>query len=295
MKRKAAIVAVVGRPSAGKSTFLNAACGHKVSIVSPVPQTTRNRVRGIVTTNRGQIAFIDTPGFHRSERRLNLRLRELVTDTIDQAELVLYIVDTSRPVGPEEEELAGIVAGSGYPTVIALNKIDVQGADAAGSRDRLAAVLPETRFCSTVLAGPDPQGLDQVLDHLFDLAPDGEDMYPAEIYTDQEPRFRVAEIIREAAISRARKELPHSIYVDVADMEVDEENGRLWIRAFVVVERESQKGIVVGKGGTGIRDIRKGAQRELGRLFPYRIELDLRVKSHPNWSKNESVLKRLVD
>ncbi len=295
MKRKAAIVAVVGRPSAGKSTLLNAACGHKVSIVSPIPQTTRNRVRGIVTTARGQIAFIDTPGFHRSERRLNQRLRELVSDTIEQSELVLYVVDTSRPFGPEEEELAAMVAKTGLPAVVALNKIDVHVADPNGLRERIAGTVPEAHFVRTALVGAHQQGLDHVLDRLFDLAPEGEDMYPADIYTDQEPRFRISEIIREAAISRAQKELPHSIYVDVADMEVDEESRRLWIRAFVVVERESQKGIVVGKGGVGIRDIRKAAQRELGRLFPYRIELDLRVKSHPRWSKNDVVLRRLMD
>jgi GTP-binding protein Era len=300
---KAAFVAVVGRPSAGKSTLINRLCGAKVAIVSPVPQTTRNAIRGIVNGPQGQLVLVDTPGRHRSERKFNKKLRETADRAAAEAEIVLYVLDASRPPGPEEEEIASALAAPAFlsRTIAAVNKIDVPGADIAAAGDFLGLRLPQLpearRFNISALRN---EGLSDLLRALFDLAPPGEPFYPREYYTDQELPFRIAEIIREKAINRLRQELPHSIYVEVADTELREEGGRqrgrqrLWVRAFIMVERESQKGMVVGKGGAMIRAIRLAAQKDLDRIFDWKTELDLRVKTAHEWRHNDEILRRFI-
>ncbi len=289
---KSGFVTIIGRPSSGKSTLLNALCGYKVSIVSPVPQTTRNRIRGIVTKDAGQLVFVDTPGFHSSQKRLNLHLKELVVSNLDDVDLLLYVVDVTRPPGAEEKQLLEIAAGNRKKTVAAINKIDL----GTGSTERMR------RFLETGLDGErifeisatEKRGLDELVKALFAFAPEGEIMYPEEMYTDQAPEFRACEIIREKAINRMRQEVPHSIFALIEDMEVSGDGESLWIRACLNVERESQKGIVVGKGGKMIREIRLAAEKELAEIFPYEIDLDLRVKVVRDWRKRESLLRRLI-
>jgi GTPase len=297
--RKSCFVAVVGRPSTGKSTLLNRICGHNVAIVSPTPQTTRNAVRGILTEPRGQLVFIDTPGFHHSQRAFNLHMRDLVHQTIRDAEIVLYVVDALRPAGTEEQDLAHLVAEhrQSLPVICVVNKTDrATSEQVQTARTSLAQLLPD----ATVLpiSAQTGSGVDELIDALFEAAPEGDMLYPEDVYTDQPPEFRIAEVIREKAIATAREELPHAIFVEVADLEIrptaDDREDQMWIRAFLNVERESQKGIVVGKGGENIKRIRQSAQRELGRLFPYRIHLDLRVKVSANWRHNEAVLRKLI-
>ena len=316
---KAGFCAIVGRPSSGKSTLLNRVCGHHVSIVSPTPQTTRNKVRGIYTAameapggdgldarnqGEGQIVFVDTPGFHNSEKKLNRYLRDLVTSALEDIDAVLYVVDTARPIGPEEEELAALLAHSEIPVLAALNKTDV----ATSRREELAEFVHRTLPNTPVLpiSAETGDGLEELLDVIIDLMPESELLYPADYYTDQEPEFRIAEVLREQAILQTREELPHALYVEVADMEVraakpkrGEQKPRgpqetLWIRAFIVVERESQQGIVVGRGGERIHEIRTAAQTRLKELFDYQIYLDLRVKVQPKWRRTDAILDRLV-
>lgn len=302
-QKKFAFVALVGRPSAGKSTLVNRLCGEKVAIVSPVPQTTRNTIRGIVNRDAGQLVLVDTPGRHASERKLNRKLTEIADRAADDADLILYVLDASRPPGPEEEALAARLSSRCERTLAAVNKIDVPSADYQGARNFLSRSLQgldDSRcFPVSALKG---EGLDALLAALFDLAPPGEPHYGDEYYTDQEVPFRIAEIIREKAINRLREELPHSIYVDVADTEMrdadgdgDESRQKLWIRAFIMVERESQKGMVVGKGGAMIKAIRQAAQKDLERIFGWKIELDLRVKTAADWRHNDAALRRIFD
>jgi len=297
---KSAFVAIVGRPSAGKSTFLNNACGHKVSIISSVPQTTRNRIRGIVNRASGQLVFIDTPGFHESDRRFNQHMRGLIRESIRDAELILYMIDASRPVGAEEHALAETISrhSEHIPTVVAINKIDVADQSAVEAAAAWAAEkLPDCQQYQISASAGD--GVEAVVASLLERAPEGEPAYPEDHYTDQLPEFRVAELIREKAINSTIQEVPHSLYVEVADMEVRESEGGgedlLWIRAFLLVERESQKGILVGKAGVKIKAIRTTAQKEIAKVFPYRIHLDLRVKVDPKWRRKESLLTRLVN
>jgi len=297
---KTAFAAIVGRPSAGKSTFLNQACGHKVSIISSVPQTTRNRIRGIVNRPGGQLVFIDTPGFHESDRKFNQHMRGLIQESIRDAELILYMIDASRPIGAEERALAETVSRhmEHIPTVVAINKIDVANASAVDEAAAWATEklpdCPQFRISASV-----GDGVEAVVAALLERAPEGEPVYPDDLYTDQPPEFRVSEIIREKAINSTSQELPHSIYVEVADMEVRESEGKgedlLWIRAFLLVERESQKGMLVGKAGAKIKAIRTTAQKEIAQLFPYRVHLDLRVKVDPKWRRKEGLLTRLVN
>ncbi|MCL1992106.1 MAG: GTPase Era [Spirochaetes bacterium] len=293
LMKKAAFVALVGRPSAGKSTLLNQICGEKVAIVSAVPQTTRNAIRGIANREKGQLVFVDTPGRHSSEKKFNKKLREVSDRTIADCDLVLYVLDASRAPGREEEEIAAALAGFSAKTLCAINKTDAAGADVGRTLEFLREKLPgfaEGRgFAVSALKN---EGIEELLDALFAQAPDGDAPYGEEYYTDQGVEFRIAEIIREQAINRLRQELPHSLYVEIADAELDGEN--LWVRAFLSVERESQKGIVVGAGGEMIKAIRLGALRELKRVFDWKIELDLRVKTSKDWRQKDHLLRRVL-
>ena len=289
---KSAAVAVVGRPSSGKSTLVNALCGGKVSIVSPVPQTTRNKVRGILTTGRGQLVFIDTPGFHLSGKKINRYMMELVSGTLAEVDVILYVVDGTRAVGEEERAIIDTLRSAARPLVACLNKKDSEGAAWAGVRGAVSAALPGAGMIEiSALTG---QGLEDVRDRLYELAPEGEQLYPEDYYTDQQPDFRIAEIIREKAILQTRMEVPHSIYVRLEDLEMRDDGATLWVRGFLCVERESQKGILVGRAGEKIKGIVRDAERELTEIFPYAVKLDLRVKVDKEWRKRDPLLKRMI-
>jgi GTP-binding protein Era len=279
---KSALVVIIGRPSVGKSTFINAATGGKVSIVSPVPQTTRNAVRGIVNTPRGQLVFVDTPGYHASEKKFNLQLQALVRAQLEDTDLVLYILDASRKCGEEEELTAMLAAAHRNKLVIAVNKVDLASANTPHIEAFVDAHFGEFPRVITMSAEKNIR-VEEVLDALFDIAPDGEALYPPEYYTDQEVDFRIAEVVREQAITRLYGEIPHAVCVEVADMEMRREGKTLWARAFLCVETESQKGIVIGKGASMIKTIRVESIKTLRKIFPYRVDLDLQVKVRKNW------------
>ncbi len=288
---KSAFAAIVGRPSSGKSTLLNALCGAKVSIVSPVPQTTRNTVRGIVNRPAGQIVFLDTPGFHISEKKLNLRLRDLVLRALADADIVVYLIDATREPGPEEEVLAKALQGVKLPMVAAINKVD----DQAALPDRAAAFVAEQLPQAIVLrlSAKLGTGLDELLEALLGAAQEGPAWYPEEYYTDQEPVFRMAEIVREKIILHTREELPHAVFVDFTDSRKLDDGG-IEANFDIVVERESQKGIVIGKGGAMIKKIREEAEADLAELFDYTVKLRLQVRVDPSWKHDDKRLDSLI-
>jgi GTP-binding protein Era len=288
---KCGFVAIVGRPSAGKSTLLNKMCGEKVAIVSSVPQTTRNAIRGIVNREHGQLVFVDTPGRHISQKKMNKKLMEVSRRALDECDLVLYVLDAARSAGSEEEEIASLLKPLAGKTIAAVNKMDVPDADFNRTKEFVSLSLGEC-VKSFAISAATGQGIDELLLALFAIAPVGESVYGDEYYTDQETGFRISEIIREQAINRLRQELPHSLYVDIADMEFKEQ--KLWVRAFIMVERESQKGMVVGKGGEMIKAIRLAALKELKKIFDWKIDLDLRVKTGKDWRHNDHTLRRLI-
>jgi len=298
--KKAAFVAVVGRPSVGKSTLVNLLCGAKVAIVSSVPQTTRNAVRGILTRPEGQLVFVDTPGRHASEKKFNKKLMNVADRALDDAELVLYVLDATRSPGPEEQAIAQRLKGLEKRTIAAINKCDTAAAAPQKLLDFLGESLPglDASRCFKISCFT-KEGTGPLLDCLFDMAGEGDPLYPEDYYTDQDLSFRISEIIREKAMNRLREELPHSIYVEVADTELRPAPGnsgaqRLWVRAFIITERESQKGMIVGRGGEMIKAIGEAARKELNGILDWKVELDLRVKTGKDWRHNDRIIKKLT-
>lgn len=291
---KTGVVAIVGRPSAGKSTFLNTASGEKVSIVSSYPQTTRNAIKGIVNDSRGQLVFVDTPGLHISEKKLNVKLKGVTVEQLEGADAVLYIVDSSRDEGEEEALVASLVSAYQGKMVVGINKTDSATSKAEKSRTFIKTLLPsipDERIIN--LSAKSGDGVEGVLSALFELSPVAPHLYPEEYYTDQDVDFRIAEVIREQAMNRLSQEIPHSIFVEIADMEMKKAN-EMWVRAFLCVERESQKGIVIGKGANMIKTIRVESIKELRKIFTYRIDLDLQVKVVKNWRQKDVLLTKLI-
>jgi len=295
--KKAAFVALVGRPSAGKSSIVNRLCGQKVAVVSPVPQTTRNAIRGIVNREEGQLVLVDTPGIHRGERKINRRLTETAFRAAGESDMILYVLDASRAPGAEEEEITEKIRGRG-DLVAAVNKTDLPEADLARAEEFLKARLPLLGGGRVIpVSALNNEGMEALLAALFSLAPSGDPLYPEDYYTDQEMDFRIAEIIRGAALPFLRQELPHAVYVEVADRELRETGGapRLWVRAFIICERESQKGMIVGKGGALIKAIGETSRKELNRILDWKVELDLRVKTNKDWRHSDGILRKLLD
>ena len=290
---KAAAVSVIGRPSAGKSTLVNTITGMKVSITSPTPQTTRNKIRGIYTDQRGQLIFTDTPGFHLSEKEINKRMQEETVSSLKDSDMILYLLDGKRKPGKEEETIADLVRKAGVPIVAVLNKADIlTDKEKEEGLEYLKSAFPEAAILSA--SGKNDEGVDEILIELFRLAPEGELMYDESTYTDQDLEFRISEIIREKTIANLSDEMPHVIYVEIEDLEYDAESSHVWIRASINTEREGQKGIIVGRGGENIKRIRKESFTEIRRIFPgSRLTLDLRVKSAPGWRKNGRTLDRI--
>jgi len=289
---KASFIALVGRPSTGKSTFINQVCGEKISIVSSHPQTTRNRIRGIYNSKEGQLVFVDTPGFYQSEQRFNLHLKGLLLSTLKDVDQVLYLLDVSRRPGEEERALLELLAAFNGPLIIALNKIDIKKNYRHDYLKLIKDKLQQVPIHEiSALTG---NGVESLAAVILLTAPNGEPFYPLDYYTDQNPEFRISEIVREKTINLTRQEIPHQLYVEVADMEMHNQGTQLWARIFICVERDSQKGIVVGKKGELIRDIVRQATEELNSLFPYQVKLDVRVKVRPKWRKNEQLLKKLI-
>ncbi|HUW39740.1 MAG TPA: GTPase Era [Rectinemataceae bacterium] len=288
---KSAFVALAGRPSAGKSTLVNALCGAKVSIVSPVPQTTRNAVRGIVNRAEGQLVLLDTPGFHLSDKRFNQRLRDVSTEAYADADIVLYLIDATRASGAEEAELAKALASAASRLVVAINKIDLPAADAAAARLLVSERFPAAPvFELSALQGT---GLEALVAELYRRSPEGPAWYPEEYYTDQEPVFRIAEIIREKVLLHTRDELPHAVYVSYKDSS-RAEDGSLIASYDLVVERDSQKGILIGSGGAMIKRLREESEADLAAIFDYAVHLRLSVRVDANWRKDEKRLRNLI-
>lgn len=292
---KTAVVAIIGRPSAGKSTFLNTACQEEISIVSPIPQTTRNAIKGIVNTSFGQLVFIDTPGYHDSEKKLNLKLKNVTESQLDGIDCILYIIDSTRIPGEEEIHTVNLIKGDSSKIVVAINKTDMPSSKPEVIHQFIKQQLPQIpdeRIFE--MSAQKDIGINEVLKSLYDISPVGIPMYSEELATDQDLTFRICEVIRGEAINRLQDEIPHSVYVEVADVEHRNEGKKLWIRAFLCVERDSQKGIVIGKGASKIKEIRIASIKKLSQIYVQKIDLDLQVKVDKNWRQRDYTLNKLI-
>jgi GTP-binding protein Era len=289
---KAGFVALVGRPNAGKSTLLNRLVGQKVAIVSDKPQTTRTRILGVRTSERGQIVFIDTPGVHRPLHRLNVRMVDVAVQSISQADVVCAVADATEAVGGGDQYLATLLARGTAPTVLALNKIDQV------SKPALLPLIEQwsrlARFEDLVpvsaLTGENEQAL---VEALFRHLPEGEALYPDDYLTDQPERAYVAEIVREKVLRHTRDELPFTSAVLVDRFEEAGARGLLRLFCTILVERESQKPIVIGRGGAMIKRIGTEAREELERFFGASVYLDLRVKARAGWREDPRMLDEI--
>ena len=291
---RSGFVAIVGRPNVGKSTLLNALVGRKVSIVSPRPQTTRTQIRGVRTTPTAQIVFVDTPGIHKPRTLLGERSNERANATLREVDVVVFVVDAGAAIGPGDRFVAATVTAAGSPTVAAVNKVDL--ASPAQIAAQLAAVSELAAFDAFVpCSAATGDGIERLAGELEARLEPGPRYYPEGVVSDQPESFLAAELVREQLLTVARDELPHSIAV-VAD-EVEERAARagpvLALRVVVQVERESQKGIVIGRGGSVLKRAGTQARRELEALLGTKVHLDIQVKVVPNWQRNAQSLDRL--
>ena len=287
---KSGFVALVGRPNAGKSTLLNALVGAKVSIVTAVPQTTRNRILGIVNRPDAQIVLMDTPGIHKPLSRLNQQMMLFVQQALEERDLAVLIVDASERFGRGDEFALGLLKEYAPKTILALNKIDrVRKPNLLPLMDRYSKLFDfEEIIPISALKG---EGLEILTDAVVARLPEGPQYFPPEIYTDQPERFLAGEIIREKIINHTKQELP---YVTAVLIEQFEESDTLTrIHAIIVVERASQRPIVIGAGGDRLKQIGTEARLELEKLFPPKVFLELYVKIQPHWRDNREIVASL--
>lgn len=263
--------------------------GRKIAIVSDKPQTTRNRILGIYTSEEGQAVFLDTPGIHRPRHRLGEYMLKVVRQTMEGVDLLLYMADAAAPPGAGEEYILGQLTGVRTPVILALNKIDlIRKSDLLpvmewfAQRGHFLEVVPVS-----ALTG---ENLGQLKESIFKYLPEGPCYYPVDMVTDQPERFVAAEIIREKVLLLTREEVPHSVAVAIEEMKA-RANGKLYLSAVIYVERDSQKGILIGKSGQMLKEIGRMARLELEALFGNQVYLDLWVKVKKDWRNNEGFLQ----
>jgi GTP-binding protein Era len=287
---KSGFVAVVGRPNVGKSTLVNALVGTKVAITSPRPQTTRNSIRGIVDRDGLQVVLVDTPGLHRPRTALGDRLNLVVEGSLAESDAVVFVVDATARIGPGDRLIAERLVEAGAPVIVVVNKAD------AASREQVTDQLAEAGdwdFAAYVpVSALLEENLGPIVEVLEGLLPEGPAYFPPGTKTDQPEEFLVGELIREKFLARLREELPHSLAVVVEEME-EQDNGVLRIEARLVVERQSQKGIVIGKGGAVIKEAATEARLEIERLLGTRVFLEARVKVEKDWQQRPGLIERL--
>ncbi len=289
---RSGFVAVVGKPNVGKSTLVNAWMGIKLAAVSPKPQTTRNRILGILTQPQAQVLFVDTPGIHLPRTALGEFMVSQARQAIPDADLVLFIADLTSSPTPADEEVARLVARAAHiPAILVLNKADLITGEERVTREAAYAALGQYDAIVTVSA-LQGLGLGALLERVIQALPEGPRFYPPDQLSDQQERSVAAEMIREQALIHLEQEVPHALAVLVQDF-IEQENGHLRIEANLYVERDSQKGIVIGRGGAMLKQIGTAARRELETFFGCPIYLELWVKVRPNWRRDRDMLRQL--
>jgi GTPase len=289
---RSALIGVAGRPNVGKSTLVNALCGAHVSIVSDKPQTTRRRVAGILNGPDWQLVLLDLPGFQTPRDGLTGRMQRTVDETLADVDAILFVLDGTEPPGAGDRFIAARVFGSGTPVVLALNKVDRLSPAAIGEAIERIAQLGE--FAALVpVSARTRDGIDRVRDELLAFAEEGPALYPVDASSGDPVRLRIAELVREAALNRTREEVPHAVAVLVDELVPATRRRAARVTCDVLCDTESQKGILVGKGGAMIRAIGSDARPEIERLLGARVMLELTVRVRKGWRDDDRVLDQL--
>jgi len=291
MSGKSGFVSLLGRPNAGKSTLLNRIVGHKLAIVSDKPQTTRTRIVGVKNYSDGQIVFVDTPGVHKPTHRMNVRMVDIALESMREVDVLCLVVDVSVKAGPGDRYLLNLLKDVKTPAILALNKVDLI------AKPKLLPMIDkyqrEHPFVEIVpVSATDGTNVDALEKLFLQYLPEGEPLYPADYVTDQPERFFIGEIVREQVLRLTHDELPFSTAVIVDRIEAAAD-GITNIYCTILVDRESQKPIVVGRAGSMIKEIGTAARRELERYLNARVFLDLHVKVKSEWRDDERLLDEM--
>lgn len=288
---RSGFVAIVGRPNVGKSTLLNALVGQKVAIMSNRPQTTRHRIRGVVTTDAAQIIFIDTPGIHKPRHRLGQYMVEAAEAALKEVDLILFVVDATEQDHEADQYVLDRLVGIATPVFLVINKVDsvvkpqvLQMMASYRDRHPFAEMIP--------VSAKDGTQLQTLVDLITQRLPEGPQYYPEGMLTDHPEQFIIAETIREKVLHLTREEVPHSVMVDIEQLERRSDGNTLYVHAIIYTERDSQKGILIGKQGSMLKRVGELARAELERLFGTKMYLELWVKVRKDWRNEPSLLRR---
>lgn len=288
---KSGFISIIGRPNVGKSTFLNRVIGQKIAIMSDKPQTTRNKVQGVLTTDDSQMVFIDTPGIHKPKHKLGDFMLKVAKNTLREVDINMFMVNAEQKLGKGDEFILDMLAGNSTPVFLVINKIDQIHPDeligiieSYKERYEFAEIVP-----ISALQG---NNVENLLATLSKYLPEGPQYYPADQVTDHPERFIISELIREKVLHLTREEIPHSIAVVIDKIRRDEENeGKIHVAATIIVERDSQKGIVIGKRGALLKEVGIRARKDIEMLLGSKVYLELWVKVQKDWRNKSTHLR----
>ncbi|MCW1927089.1 GTPase Era [Bhargavaea beijingensis] len=287
---KSGFISIIGRPNVGKSTFLNRVVGQKIAIMSDKPQTTRNKVQGVVTTEDSQMIFIDTPGIHKPKHKLGDFMMKVARNTLKEVDLVLFMANADESLGKGDEFIMEMLGDSGTPVILVLNKIDLI------HPDELIGVIDSYRermdFAEIVpISALQGNNVDRLMDVIKGYLPEGPQYYPADQVTDHPERFIISELIREKVLHLTREEIPHSVAVVIERIAKREGQETVDVSATIIVERDSQKGIVIGKRGALLKEIGTRARQDIEMLLGSKVYLELWVKVQKDWRNRANQLR----
>jgi GTP-binding protein Era len=288
---KSGFIGIIGRPNVGKSTLMNQIVGQKIAITSPVAQTTRNRLRGILTTPEAQLIFVDTPGIHKPHHQLGEVLVQNAKLAIESVDVVLFVVDGTTPCGTGDRYIADLLSRSHTPVILGLNKTDQQPPEAQFLDDSYAQLAQSHQWQTVKFSAKTSSGLLELQQLLIQQLDIGPLYYPPNLVTDQPERFIMGELIREQILLLTREEVPHSVAISID--QVEETPNITRVLATIHVERDSQKGILIGKGGTMLKAIGSAAREQIQKLISGKVYLELFVKVQPKWRQSRVSLAEL--
>lgn len=287
---KSGFISIIGRPNVGKSTFLNHVVGQKIAIMSDKPQTTRNRVQGVVTTDDAQFIYIDTPGIHKPKHRLGDFMVKVARNTLAEVDIIMFMVNAEQKIGPGDRYILEMLEHTKKPVFLIINKIDLVHPDAL--LETIVTYKEEYDFTEIVpISALQGNNVDRLLETLKKYLPEGPQYYPEDQVTDHPERFIIAEFIREKVLHATREEIPHSVAVVIEKIERDDKLDMINIMATIVVDRDSQKGIVIGKQGSLLKEIGTKARRDIEMLLGTKVFLELWVRVQKDWRNKPGRLK----